>query len=44
MSFSDKEYREIITKAVCGKGVSFRRQPILSRHHIDHQASWVLGN
>jgi len=41
MSFVDKEYREIITKAVCGKG----RELITCTNYIDpeHKPSSILG-
>lgn len=41
MSFLDKEYREIITKAVCGKGRKFTKES----HFItpSHKPSSILG-
>ncbi|SFD78892.1 spore coat protein E [Lentibacillus persicus] len=41
MSFLDHEYREIITKAVCGKGKKFTQ----ATHHISssHRPSSILG-
>lgn len=41
MSFLDKDYREIITKAVCGKGREFTKET----HHVQpaHKPSSILG-
>lgn len=41
MSFLDHEYREIITKAVCGKGKKFTQ----ATHHVaaSHRPSSILG-
>src|SRR5690625_4721785 len=41
MSFLDKDYREIITRAVCGKGREFTKET----HHIrsSHKPSSILG-
>jgi len=41
MSFLDKDYREIITRAVCGKGREFTKET----HHImpSHKPTSILG-